>query len=156
MSLSKKIAEMQDAKLMAGAATQLEQERAKKEANKQRIEIVTNALIVIADSLEEECEPIGEGIGLPKYYRFSDFIVMIQLYDTVGMESLESPEKPTKMLAQYFVALVGIDKRSGGLGYCRIGMLRWLNFESIYKTVTTAPIYLDFDLEKVREKLGMP
>jgi len=154
VSLSKKIAEMQDAKLMVDATTQLEQERAKKEAEKKRLEIVTNTLIGVAESLEEECEPLGEAIGLPKYFRFSDFIVAVQLYDTVGIDNLEPPEKVLKLLAQYFVALVGIDKRSGSLEHYRIGMLRWLNFESIYKTVISAPTYLDFDLEKVQAKLG--
>lgn len=154
VSLSKKIAEMRDAQLMADAVNQLKQDRAKKKAVEQRIEIVTNALIIVAQSLEEGCEPLGEGLDLPKYYRFGDFIVVTQLFETVGLDNLESPEKPAKVLAQYFVALVGIDKRTGSLETRRIGMLRWLNFESIFKAVTTAPTYLDFDPEKVLEKLA--
>ncbi len=139
---------------MADAATQLEQDRARKEADQQRIEIVTQALIVVAESLEESCEPFGEGIGLPKYYRFGDFIVAAQLFETVGPDTLESPDKPTKVLAQYFVALVGIDKRTGSLETRRIGMLRWLDFASIFKAVTSAPTYLDFDPDNVTKKLG--
>lgn len=130
----------------------LAEERASQERHGRRIEVITSQLVVAAHRLNTVCEQLTPELELPKYYQFDDFVVAVRLFETTSDETKDSDEEHLVVI-QHYVELVGVDKRSGYIGTCRIGMLAWLRYDSIYKTFVKAPTYMDFDVDRVKEAL---
>lgn len=148
MSLIKKIEADRDAELLGKSEVRLGEERNRNERKSRLAVMVSGALQTVSLTLEEEFEPLGEGIDLPRYYRIGDVVLAVQLF-TASRDELPDPDCPHLALVEYYAALVGVDRRSGSLENFRIGTLKWLNYQGFYKALTTAPSYLRFDADTV-------
>ncbi|HSX14426.1 MAG TPA: hypothetical protein VLE72_00745 [Candidatus Saccharimonadales bacterium] len=137
---------------MAETEAQVQEERAASARKVRRIEIVNQTLADIARSLNEVCEPLSADIGLPKYFTLGDFLIVVHLFEKIDDDL--TTDEPRLVIIQHCVSLVAIDRRLGSIETVRVGMLAWLRYESIYKTVTNARTYMDFDLERVLAKLS--
>lgn len=154
MSLVKKIAEDRDARLLAESQDRLAQERELRLRDERCLTIVTKSLITTAEKLSEELEPLGNPIGLPSYYVLGGVVIVVQLFSYVEPESVS--DEPRLVVTQNFVSVVGADNRSEtSIEQIRVGTLAWLNYDGLYKAISEAPSYLDFDVDKVRERINV-
>lgn len=154
-SLKQRMSEAYDQRLMQDTTARLEQERISRELHVKKLEIVTHKLITVAQAMDTSCEATDQSTGLPKYFVFDEFMVATQLFASVS--PMQDISDHPALLAQFQISLVGIDSRggSGHIQHWRIGTLRWLSYEGLFKSYTEAPPYLDFDLQKVKTMLGM-
>ncbi len=143
MSLLKKIQDDQDKRLIASSASSLELERSRSEQTQQLESIIRDALQKLADSLGEELKVIDAGY----YYQIGDILLLVELFQSQHV--LPNPSNPNLVVTEYLVWLIGIDKRSDRLDKLRQGTLQFVTYDSLYRTITSSPSYLNLNASDV-------
>ena len=150
----KKVAEDRDARLLAESQQRLAEERDQRLRNERCLTIVSKSLAKTAGKLDEELESLGNPVGLPSYFVLGGVVIMVQLFGSVQSEDIS--DEPKLVVTQYYVSIVGADKRSDtAVEMIRVGTLGWLNYEGLYRALVNAPTYLDFDPNRVRARINV-
>jgi hypothetical protein len=150
MGILDRIAKEQDQRLMEETTRRLDEERTHVQNISQLNDIVKEAIKKLADSLEEEFEEIIPG----SYFRIGDIIIMVEPFQNQKDKLPDPKQKHELIIMEYFVCLMGIDKRNGRLDRIRIGTLKFLGYDSFYKTITEAPTYMELNASAVMKARG--
>lgn len=150
MGLVDKITEDRDKRLLDQSAEELARQREEEDRTQRCLLIVTASLQARASTLDEPLEEVDEALGLPKYFVLGGVVVSVQMFTSPTKEVRPDPDQPELVAAQYFLSVIGADKRSETtIESIRVGTLKWLDYEGLYKAISNAPSYLDFDQGKV-------
>ncbi len=145
MSLLRKIKQDHDKRLLADSSEQLQQERARAEQVALLASIVDDAMGKLAERLEEELRIIETGY----FYQVGDLVMLVELFERYQRDLPDLSRKPSLITMEYAVWILGVDTRSTRLDRIKLGMLSLQDYNGVYKAVTSAPNYLNFDAEAV-------
>lgn len=158
MGLADRIASDRDERLIKEAKLDLDRVREEQVRQEQCIVLVTETLRLKASGLQEPLEQVDDAIGLPKYYVLGGVVIAVQMF-TSHIKEIKLPDPitaPELVTAQYYMSVVGADKRSPtSVETIRVGTVKYLDYEGLYKTLSNAPSYLDFDAGEVLKRLGL-
>lgn len=107
--------------------------------------IIEAKLKTLSDELEVEFVVIESG----KFFQLGDLVLHVQPYQQGG-ERL-NPSKPKFAIMNYVVSLIGVDIRTGRLDKYRVGSVKFLNYNGLYKAVTENEV-LQFEAALVLEQ----
>ena len=145
MSLLDRISHDRDRELLETSEQQIQAERLQQAQVSQLKEIVRDALGKFARTLEEELTEIIPGA----VYQVGDIVLLVELFEKA--RTLPDPGQPSFAVLEYLVWLLGVDKRSNRLDRRRLGTLKFLDYDGLYKEVVQAPTYLNLQATAVLE-----
>lgn len=151
MGLLSRIEEERMRSFMEESAAVEKVKRAEQARERQRIEIVDCRVERFASDVGETLEQLTRApVGQPRYYIVGDLILMVRRFAT-GKEQPD-PSKPLDVTYSYCVYLACLNHEKK-LRYRKIGALRFLNYDGLYKTVSEAPPNWLFDAAAVKVML---
>ncbi len=155
MGLVEKVHEDRDQRLIVESAEELARQRDEHDREERCLVLVTTSLQTTAAGLQEPLEEVDEGaLGTPKYYVLGGVVISVQLFTSVTRDIKPDPNQPKLVLAEYYVSVIGADRRSEtAVESIRVGTLKFLDYEGLYKAISEARSYLDFDPEMVLPRI---